>query len=271
MNPETLDLLIDAASDGLSPIEAERLREALKSAPAEDVHGTLRALDAARRALRGEDPGQDEVPAALMASLRAQASGYIAGAGTDRAPAASGSGLRLADEPDQATTRAERAGTLSRWRAYAGWVAAAAALALAGVAWWSGRGGAAASPEAVWAVIDARADTERLDFAGQTAAMQGVRGRVVWNEALQQGYMELTGLPPNTPSRTQYQLWIVDPSRAEQPVDGGVFDVPAGGGRIAFTPRLPVARPAVFAITEEKPGGVVVSKGPLLVVAARAG
>ena len=51
--------------------------------------------------------------------------------------------------------------------------------------------------------------------------------------------------------------------------DGGVFDAPRAGERVAFAPRLAVNRPTVFAITEEKPGGVVVSKGPLLVVAAR--
>ena len=68
----------------------------------------------------------------------------------------------------------------------------------------------------------------------------------------------------------QYQLWIVDPERAAQPVDGGVFDVQAGTREviIPINAKLAVNNPAAFAITLEKPGGVVVSAGPLLVVAS---
>lgn len=45
------------------------------------------------------------------------------------------------------------------------------------------------------------------------------------------------------------------------PVDGGVFDVPANAGEVVIPIRasLMVRKPAAFAVTVEKPGGVVVS------------
>jgi len=98
----------------------------------------------------------------------------------------------------------------------------------------------------------------------------GVSGDVVWSDERQAGFMRLSGMPANNPANEQYQLWIVDPERAAQPVDGGVFDVQAGNREviIPINAKLAVNNPAAFAITLEKPGGVVVSAGPLLVVAS---
>lgn len=98
----------------------------------------------------------------------------------------------------------------------------------------------------------------------------GVSGDVVWSDARQAGFMRLSGMPANDPAKQQYQLWIVDPERSAQPVDGGVFDVQAGTRDviIPINAKLAVNKPAAFAITLEQPGGVVVSAGPLLVVAS---
>ncbi|MEM9881594.1 MAG: anti-sigma factor [Planctomycetota bacterium] len=99
-----------------------------------------------------------------------------------------------------------------------------------------------------------------------------VAGRVAWSDAAQAGYLVFENLPVNDPGVAQYQLWIVDPQRDELPIDGGVFDVAdhlAADGR-AYVPidaKLPVALPAAFAVTVEKPGGVVRSAGPLVLVA----
>jgi hypothetical protein len=41
-----------------------------------------------------------------------------------------------------------------------------------------------------------------------------------------------------------------------------------GRVRVPFGAKLPIISPAVFALTVEKPGGVVVSEGPLHLVAA---
>ena len=97
-----------------------------------------------------------------------------------------------------------------------------------------------------------------------------VTGDVVWNNDEQRGYLRLVGMPANDPSVAQYQLWIVDPDRDANPIDGGVFDVPASGEEvlIPIDAKLQVVTPAAFAITREQPGGVVVSAGPLLLVAA---
>ncbi|MEM6279095.1 MAG: anti-sigma factor, partial [Verrucomicrobiota bacterium] len=51
-------------------------------------------------------------------------------------------------------------------------------------------------------------------------------GEVLWSDSQQQGVMLLSGLPENDPAVSQYQLWIVDPTRdVVHPVDGGVFDI----------------------------------------------
>lgn len=93
-------------------------------------------------------------------------------------------------------------------------------------------------------------------------------GEVIWDPELQEGFMRLVGLPVNDPKVSQYQLWIIDPARGEIPVDGGVFDVDGGEIWVPIDAKLDVPGPEVFAITSEVPGGVVVSKGPLLLTAA---
>ena len=85
-------------------------------------------------------------------------------------------------------------------------------------------------------------------------------GEVIWSSAAQQGFMTIRGLPINDATKEQYQLWIIDPSRDEKPVDGGVFDIASDIESIVpIQAKLRVDKPTVFAITVEKPGGVVVS------------
>jgi anti-sigma-K factor RskA len=95
-------------------------------------------------------------------------------------------------------------------------------------------------------------------------------GDVVWSATAQQGYMRFAGLAPNDPTQIQYQLWIFDKNRPEAtPVDGGVFDVSSTGEVIVpITAKLTVGEPVLFAVTIEKPGGVVVSKRERIVVTA---
>lgn len=177
---------------------------------------------------------------------------------------------------------APRRARVAPWLAAAGWAAAAMLVIFV----WSGRPAAPGTPSAPRApsALGAPSPAEsRLALVAEEATLQlawsestwaefdSVRGDVVWNDARQEGYLRLVGMPPNDPARSQYQLWIVDPERDEQPVDGGVFDVPEGAGELVIPVRatLPVDAPVAFAITREQPGGVVVSDGPLLVVASR--
>jgi len=89
---------------------------------------------------------------------------------------------------------------------------------------------------------------------------QQVSGDVVWSNSLQQGYLRFTNLPVNDPAVEQYQLWIIDPQRDDKPIDGGVFDISKSGEVIVpINAKLRVVDPQAFAVTIEKPGGVVVS------------
>lgn len=98
-------------------------------------------------------------------------------------------------------------------------------------------------------------------------------GDVVWSPKFQKGYMRIRGLDRNDPAVEQYQLWILDPSRDSKPVDGGVFDIKEDGEVILpIHAKLHVDQPSLFAITVEKPGGVVVSdqsRLPLLAVVSK--
>jgi hypothetical protein len=102
----------------------------------------------------------------------------------------------------------------------------------------------------------------------------GATGDVVWDPATQRGYLHFVGLAPNDPTVHQYQLWIFDGARDQRyPVDGGVFDIPANG-RDVIVPihaAIAVLKAAAFAVTVERPGGVVVSGREHIVVLGAAG
>lgn len=164
-----------------------------------------------------------------------------------------------------------------RVMAVAGWLAAAAALAL-----WvrAPRVDTTADMAVVTAPMSLEtlraallADSTSIRRAWQEStdpSARGARGEIVWNAAQQRGVMRFVGLTPNDPRLAQYQLWIIDADRdARYPVDGGVFDVSSDGDvLVAVTARIPVGRPTLFAVTLERPGGVVVSTRERLVLAA---
>ena len=120
-------------------------------------------------------------------------------------------------------------------------------------------------------LISRASDLVKSDFGGLESYGE-MSGTVVWSDELQEGYMSLTNLAANNPGTHQYQLWIVDPTRDENPVDGGVFDIPSGGGTTIIPIRNPLAitDPKAFVITLEQPGGVVVSKQEVVVALAKA-
>ena len=112
-------------------------------------------------------------------------------------------------------------------------------------------------------LLDSTADVLKLDWTATDAPeAQGATGDIVWSNAKQEGYMTFRGLKVNDPTQEQYQLWVFDAERDERyPVDGGVFDIPADAKEV-ITPintKINVIKATLFAITIEKPGGVVVS------------
>ena len=155
-----------------------------------------------------------------------------------------------------------------RRRRMAPWLGAfaAAAVVIVGLSWWLLR----ATPS----VSDDRADllaggATRIDWKA-TPEAPATTGDVVWSASAQRGYMRFVGLAPNDPTKTQYQLWIFDKTRDQAfPVDGGVFDVTSTGEVIVpIAAKLHVDDATLFAVTVERPGGVVVSKREHVVVLA---
>jgi hypothetical protein len=132
---------------------------------------------------------------------------------------------------------------------------------------------ASLTPAELRAKLLAAEGTARADWSPTKDPLgKSATGEVVWNKEQQKGVMRFSGLAKNDPSRAQYQLWIFDKTRDEKyPVDGGVFDVDSDTGDVIVPIKatLPVNAPVLFAVTLEKPGGVVVSKREHLVVTAK--
>lgn len=172
---------------------------------------------------------------------------------------------------------------LPRRQSRAGWYAAAACLAIAVLGWWPrltswqlfdsgssvGRLSAELARERM--VESGAATVRRWPWSVAAGSAPGLTGDVVWDAALQHGYLQFSGLEPNDPARHQYQLWILDATRDQRyPVDGGVFDIRASKGPLVIPVRatIPVREPAAFVVTVERPGGTVVSNHERVVAVA---
>lgn len=119
------------------------------------------------------------------------------------------------------------------------------------------------SPEQMYAELAKMPGIVKASWSlGNVKDMKQIGGDVVWSEEKQMGYMRFQGLPVNDAAKETYQLWIFDKSRDETyPIDGGTFDVNSNGEVIVpINAKLKAKRPNMFAVTLEKPGGVVVSK-----------
>lgn len=110
-------------------------------------------------------------------------------------------------------------------------------------------------------LIASAPDVVRVSVGAGTVKDIKPTGDIVWSDAKQTGYLRLTGLPKNDPGQQTYQLWIVAGNQdPKTPVDGGIFDVNSDGEVIIpISPKVKAVNPKAFAITIEKPGGVVVS------------
>jgi hypothetical protein len=276
-----VDLLIKQVTEGLSPDE-QRALDVLDSAVAS---ANLRDFEraAAAVALAGSAPAQP-LPPALAERLVRQANDHFA--------ANSGADGKLVDLAAARAAIAPVPRAAMRSGIY-GWFAAAACLVLAVIAW-------NRSPPAVPPVVTAPppavviplppappsaaeqralllAKSESLKIvlgATKDPAAAGVTGDVVWDPVTQRGFAHLVGLAPNDPALHQYQLWIFDGGRDKRyPVDGGVFDMPPAATELVIPIHavLPVLSAKAFAVTVEKPGGVVVSGREHVVALGAAG
>jgi hypothetical protein len=254
----TLDLAVGLVTEGLDPADQLSLES---SASRED----LEAFELAVAAL------------ALGSLDRVEAPPERVQVGLDRAARAWAAGLERPARPSMTEQRAHSTAPrpATSWGAVGGWLAAAALLVLLLVL----DRGDATTPELPGLserceALASAEDLRRWDWATGPGGDAAVTGEVLWSSAAQEGYMRFTGLAANDPTVEQYQLWIFDPTRADwdsKPVDGGVFDVTPGGEVIVpIDPKLPVRDAVLFAVTVEKPGGVVVSERERLVLLAQA-
>lgn len=268
------ELLAGEAVGDLSGDEARELVRLTAGIPRPGRHDLMATAGVAQLAfLRRDARGIERMPASLEARLMKQAASWSS------APARTASVTDIAAVPrGRAGKDTDTSPAVPRPRsvlAFAGW-AVAAALAAAFLVVRPDLGDRPAlvtAAELRAELIAAARDQVKAAWLPPTAAgFEAVSGDIVWSNSRQEGYLRLAGLPVNDPADNQYQLWIVDAERSDHPVDGGVFDVTtAGEVTIPVRAKLAVGRPTTFAITLERPGGVVVSDGPLLVVAPLGG
>jgi hypothetical protein len=251
---ERLDeLLMKGATEGLTSGEAN---EVVVRGGAYDQSYAVAAAALDLATLRIEP-----MPASLEARLLAQLESVAPGPGSGSARAEPTSNIRALPRRD--------------WTKWAGWLAAAAMVLLFVGSYargWLKAPVAVSAPTLaeerarfIASAKDARVLpwTPTKDLAGEHAT-----GDVVWSQSEQKGFMRFRGLASNDRTKAEYQLWIFDQSQ-EYPVDGGVFDVgPDGEVVVPIHSKLPVGTPTLFAVTVEKPGGVVVSKRERIVVTA---
>jgi Anti-sigma-K factor rskA len=268
----TLDLLIKQVIEGLSPAE-KRALEALDGAI---TNKYLQEFERAAAAinLAGTARNTEFLPWPLQTRIAQQAAVFFAE-------------NKIVELKTSATAASSTDFFASR-RGTLGWFAAAACLLLAMFGWLRtpqpqmspiqadatiavtplgpppvNLAPAKASLAQERAALLARTGslTVSLDATKDPAAA-GVSGDVVWDPVTQQGFLRFVGLRPNDPGTKQYQAWIFDAARDKRyPVDAGVFDVSANASEVIVPihTALPILMPKAFAVTMEKPGGVVVS------------
>ena len=260
-NEKLLDLLVSRATQGLQPAELEEFEQLMAGqnevAPDAFEHAAAAAAVVFARADRHRQP----MPEVLKQQIIRRGLGAVTTPDAAQVVYLQDRRQRSASEQDEVRRP---------WLSFAalGWYAAAAlalVLVLPGP-----QPGAPSVAEQRAALLAAAGDAITLPWLeSDQPGYERVAGDVVWSDSQQRGFLRLVGLPLNQPNASQYQLWIIDPSRDDKPVDGGVFDVTTAGVVVVpIDAKLAIADPKAFALTLEQPGGVVVSDGPLLVVAA---
>ena len=255
-------LLASRALGALDESEERRLSELAQSVGSDDFERYDRLVGELTAVLEAEAPEDAPMlPPSLAARLVEQGQQALAAAGKE-----SSTGPRLVEDRPPTPSR-------SGWFAWSGWAVAAALGALL----------IAQRPEVV---VPTPLDELRSAMASTPGAIeiawtstedpaaQSASGDVVWSEVDQSGMMRFRGLEANDPGSSRYQLWIFDAERdARYPIDGGLFDVPAGADEVLvpIDARLDVSEPTLFAVTVESPEGVVVSDRERIVMIAQTG
>lgn len=251
LDDRQLELLL-ADADG--QLDAEQQAE-LNTLLAEHPHLAGQWEDLICQYLQASAPAVEPLPELLQARLRKQADQFFSAA---EPSAADASGV---PQP-----RSSRSGL---WP-----LAFAASIVLAALGWYPQlQQQIPANPAALHAQMLAEGAIQLAwSPTDDPASLSAESGDIVWDPRSQRGVMRFTGLKPNDPRAEQYQLWIFDANRELHPVDGGVFDInDQGEAFVAFEAKLPVGQAHLFAVTVERPGGVVVSDQGRIAVLAKVG
>jgi hypothetical protein len=282
-----VDLLVKQVTEGLSSAEQREL-DVMDSASASEYLRDLERAAAAVTLAAGTD-GQP-LPAALAQRIAQQAEQHFAAASAGSVASLDAARARQSDAAAEAGSAARpsrsRSGVL-------GWFAAAACLVLALFGWLRAPAPVESpavavlpqppiappvspapppppTPAEARSAMLANANAVKGSLgATKDPAAKGVSGDFVWDPLTQKGFLHFVGLASNDPAVSEYQIWIFDGERDKRyPVDGGVFDVPANRDEviIPINAALNVSKLAAFAVTVEKPGGVVVSARQHVVV-----
>lgn len=320
------ELLIRLGADGLPPEDAERSVDSFELAAAA-LHLAFAAEDAALEKLpptveqqiqaRLEAVARRDAAASLHApSVQNHHDSHVLTPGEMRLVGTSPRTAAVLPSAQPSTTISTKnqtqnarpvpstaaAGRWAPWRdvrvvvGSAGWIAAAASIAIAVGVVAADRADSLATPAQQLAALklrasrapDAPGSAQLVQTTWSTDVNPAVTGEVVWDAERQRGFMVFKGLEPNDPAAEQYQLWIFDDARptgdlpefagslpilTQRPVDGGVFDVsPNAAGEVVvpIDPKLFVGRAALFVVTREPPGGVVQSDRSRVVTLAAA-
>jgi hypothetical protein len=257
------ELLAGLALGDLTPEERAELGSVSNAADQKtigELELTIAALDLAMT-----KKSQAELPSDLRDRILAQGKHIIASRSSAAREQSAASPSRPHDyrglDPDSLVPRRSRLSA----REILAWCSCAAAILIAIGIWRYNlpvKDSSLTLAQARAKLLSEAIDVIRVAWVdGKTPLPGNVTGDVVWSNQLQSGFMRFSNLPVNDPTKEQYQLWIIDPERDDEPIDGGVFDISASGETIvAIQAKLKVLKPAAFAITIEKPGGVVVSK-----------
>lgn len=293
------DLQADAAVFGLSPAEAAELDGLLVRAAESSQVLQSNAYEqlSARLLIASTEPSTP--PDALLEQLEVQAAQFFEfdqAPPESKSSPQTPSPAKVRLELGSASDTRRRAQTASATRESVAWLLAAALAVLLVVSWISqsklreeGESGSDSQAPIAPAVAGddgvnddtqdgtpeptlqqqreqllAADDVLQLDWLpSKDPAALVATGNVVWSGERQEGFLTFRNLAANDPAAEQYQLWIIDGERdPAQPVDGGVFDVQTTDDEVIvrIDAKLRVFDPQAFAVTIEKPGGVVVSE-----------
>ena len=260
MEEVMLDLLCKKAVYGLEPNEEKQLAE-LEAQMGGMNQARSFELTAASLATAGLDT-RERMPAHLESRILADARSHFAERSQSRTTTVA------SFQPE--TSR----GSIFNWLGWA--VAATACVALALNMYYTRQpnvivrtGPATPTPEQRLTpaeerqrLMESAPDLKRAAWGPGKMTDVKPSGDVVWSDTKQAGYMRLSGLPKNDPTRETYQLWIISENQdPKTPVDGGTFDITSDGEVIIpIDAKVKALNPQAFAITIEKPGGVPVSK-----------